>query len=445
MAVRRVVVASRSDDVDIEQTTFEVNNQRTPNNNESAPTSQDITYESNDEHILSRKYSLLSLQCQEGTWLELQLMAKAEASNTSSLPVFGPKMFQRQYEKALFFPGDSHWKKLRSIAIFSVNFIPVVFYLYLDMDVLMMIGLLLACWQFAPYLISLYSSTGLRTTNGRPGNALRVFSMLNENERTSLSKRHLSLVIIALLFAMTSVIFQLVYFFLRWESVPVWGQVVVVLIVPILFIPHFAIFSMNILFSYTAYTTDRLFAQQKIFVYNQMNGRINWVAVQQNFDIYEGIVNDVSKGFQWVFVGGIFQAVAFTSEVVGIISQFSSWRANGYQPSSIVYLLVNEVLNAICQILGVVNIWHSASQITDACDGFLDQCSNVLAFLRMSPSFETSTDEYVRAQLFHTYVEKANLGIKVFRVRISYALATSVLVPLASVLSVVLPIVFKSH
>ena len=120
MAVRRVVVASRPADIDIEQTTFEVNNQRTPNDIESAPTSQDITYQSNDEHVLSKKYSLLSLQCQEGTWLELQSRANAEAIITSSLPIFGPKMFQMQYEKALFYPGDSHWKKLRSIVFFSL-------------------------------------------------------------------------------------------------------------------------------------------------------------------------------------------------------------------------------------------------------------------------------------------------------------------------------------
>ena len=115
MAVRRVVVVSRPADFDIEQTTFEVNNQRTPNNNESAPTSQ-----SNDEHVLSKKYTLLSFQCQEGTWLELQSRANAEAIITSSLPIFGPKMFQMQYEKALFYPGDSHWKKLRSIVFFSL-------------------------------------------------------------------------------------------------------------------------------------------------------------------------------------------------------------------------------------------------------------------------------------------------------------------------------------
>ena len=214
---------------------------------------------------------------------------------------------------------------------------------------------------------------------------------------------------------------------------------------PIVFIPQFALFSLSPLFCYTADTTGRLFAQQKIFVYNQLNGRINWVAVQQNFDICECIIDDISKGFQWVFVVNIFQAVATTSLVIGIISQFSSWQSAGYQPSSKVYLLVLEVLMLFQQILALVAVWSAASQITSACDGILVQCSNVLAFLRMSPSFEMSTGEYKRAQLFDTYVKNTNLGFKVFGVRISYTLATSVLVPLASVLSIVLPIVFKSH
>ena len=443
MAIRRVMVASRPDDIDIEQTTFEANNQRTPNNNESAPTSQDITYQSNDEHVLSKKYSQLSLQCQEGTWLELQSRANAEAIITSSLPIFGPKMFQMQYEKALFYPGDSHWKKLRSIVFFSVSINCVVFYLYLNMDVLTMIGMCLSIYCTFPFLVSLYSSTGIRTTDGRPGNALRVFSMLNENERSLLSKKYLSSVTVIVICGLVSFISQHVYFFIHWEIVPLWAQIIVVLLLPILFIPQVALFSLPTLFCYTANTTDRLFAQQKIFVYNQLNGRINWVAVQQNFDICECIIDDVSEGFRWVFVGTIFQAVATTSQVIGIISQFSSWQSAGYQPSSIVYLLVQEVLVLVTNILTVVAVWSAASQITSACDGIFDQCSNVLAFIRMSPSYELSTDEYVRAQQFYTYVKEVNLGFKVFRVRISYTLATSVLVPLASVLSIVLPIAFK--
>ena len=444
MAVRRVVVASRPDDIDIEQTTFEFNNQRSPNNNnESAPPSQDITYKSNDEDMLSKKYSLLALQCQEGTWLELQSRAKEEEEK-KDLPLFGPKMFQMQYEKALFYPGGNHWKKLRSIAFFSIIFVHVVCYLYLEMDLLVMIGGLLTCVGFFPYLIALFCS-GIRTTDGRPGNALRVFSMLNENERSLLSKRHFPKVNITLMCGFGGFIFQDVYFFLRREIVPVWSQIMIIIVLPILFIPHFAIFSLPILFYYTADTTNRLFAQQKIFVYNQMNGRINWVAVQQNFDICEGIIDELSKSFQWVFVGHMFQPVAFTSHAVGTIAQFSSWQAAGYQPSSMAFLLVFEIFTMFCQILSTVAVWSAASQITSACDSILDQCSNVLAFLRMSHSFEASTDEYVRAQLFHSYVEKVNLGYKVFGIRITYALATNVLVPLASVLSVVLPIAFKSR
>ena len=447
MSVRRIVVASLDGGEDIEQTTFEVNDQRTVNNNVSAPLSHDITYQSNAEHLLFRKYSLLTMP--EDTWLELQLTADAEAMATESqhhhLPIFGPNMYQRNYEKALFFTGDSHWKKLRSIVIFCVTIVMVISYVYLSMDVMILIGKIMECCESIPLVIALYCYTGISTTDGRPGSALRVFSLLKESDRLLLKKRHFSYNAIVLFTAFVSLLLHYTYCFVRWEMIPLWGQVCTIIIIPWVFIPHIAIFSLFPLFSYVADISDRLFAQQKIFVYNQESDSVNWIAVQKNFDICESIVNDISKGFQLIFVGALFCLASTTSHVIGTISQFLSWQAAGYQPFSIVILLVCELLSCIQTIALFINIWSAASQITAACDGVLDQCSSVLAYLHMSPSFQNSTDEYLRAQLFHTYVEKANLGFKVFGVRISYALATSIVVPFVSILSVVFPIVFKSH
>ena len=441
MSVRRIVVASLDGGEDIEQTTFEVNDQRTVNNNVSAPLSHDITYQSNAEHLLFRKYSLLTMP--EDTWLELQAMATE--SQHHHLPIFGPNIHQRNYEKALFFTGDSHWKKLRSIVIFFMPIVFVISYLNLGTDVMVLIGKIMECCSLIPLIISLYCYTGIRTTDGRPGSALRVFSLLKESERLLLKKRHFSYNTFIMSSAFVSFLFQFTYCFLRWELIPLWGQVCTIIIMPCVFIPHFAIFSLFPLFCYVADISDRLFAQQKIFVYNQESDSVNWIAVQKNFDICESIVNDISKGFQLIFVGALFSLASTTSHVIGTISQFLSWQAAGYQPFSIVILLVCELLSCIQTIALVINIWSAASQITAACDGVLDQCSNVLAYLRMSPSFQISTDEYLRAKLFHKYVKEANLGFKVFGVRISYALATSIVVPFVSILSVVFPIVFKSH
>ena len=184
-------------------------------------------------------------------------------------------------------------------------------------------------------------------------------------------------------------------------------------------------------------------SQRKIFVYNQFDGRINWVATQQNWDVCESIVHDISTGFQMVFISSMVNALAFGTQLFGSISQILSWHAADYQPKSMVLLIIFEILHCVAQLCLFVSIWSAGSQITAACDGVLDQCSNVLAFIRMSPSFHKSTDDYVRAQLFHAYVEKANLSFKVFGIRISFTLAINILGPIISVLSVVLPLVFK--
>ena len=184
-------------------------------------------------------------------------------------------------------------------------------------------------------------------------------------------------------------------------------------------------------------------SQRKIFVYNQFDGRINWVATQQNWDVCESIVEDISTGFQMVFIAAMVFALVFNTQLFGIISQMWSWHAADYQPKSMVLLLICEIFHCVAQLFVFVSVWSAGSQITAACDGVVDQCSNVLAFIRMSPSFHKSTDEYKRAKLFHAYVKEANLGFKVFGIRISFTLAINILAPLVSVLSVVLPLVFK--
>ena len=302
---------------------------------------------------------------------------------------------------------------------------------------------IVALCQIFPILIALYGFRHIKTTDGRPGSALNVFSMLDENERVLLSKRHLLGNSVVMILYLLGVIALLIYFVLRFENVATWCQVVFIIAFVCLFFPHFAIFSPLPLFCYTADITDKIFAQRKIFVYNQFEGIINWVAVQQNFDVCECIVKDISTGFQMIFIAAMFNALAFVSQLVGIISQILSFHAADYQPKSMVLLLIMEILHGIAQLFIIVNMWTAGSQITAACDGVVDQCSNVLAFIRMSPSFHKSTDEYKRAKLFHAYVKEANLGFKVFGIRISFTLAINILAPLVSVLSVVLPLVFK--
>ena len=102
MAARHVVVASMSDIVDIEQTTND-----TTKNNESVSSNRvvyDMTTQSDE--TMSRKYSLLSLQGQEDTWHTSKMKANAEVTTITEqkkFPIMGPKVYQNQYEKGVFF------------------------------------------------------------------------------------------------------------------------------------------------------------------------------------------------------------------------------------------------------------------------------------------------------------------------------------------------------
>ena len=347
MAARRVVVASMSDIVDIEQTTND-----TTKNNESVSSNRvvyDMTTQSDE--TMSRKYSLLSLQGQEDTWHTSKMKANAEVTTITEqkkFPTMGPKVYQNQYEKGVFFLNDGHLKHGRIVVIpLAGIIINLVFYLFLDMDVMVVVSNIVALCQIFPILIALYGFRHIKTTDGRPGSALNVFSMLDENERVLLSKRHLLGNSVVMILYLLGVIALLIYFVLRFENVATWCQVVFIIAFVCLFFPHFAIFSPLPLFCYTADITDKIFAQRKIFVYNQFEGIINWVAVQQNFDVCECIVKDISTGFQMIFIAAMFNALAFVSQLVGIISQILSFHAADYQPKSMVLLLIMEILHGI--------------------------------------------------------------------------------------------------
>ena len=211
MAARRVVVASMSDIVDIEQTTND-----TTKNNESVSSNRvvyDMTSQSNE--ILSRKYSLLSLQGQEDTWLVSKMKANEEERK---FPIFGPKVHQNQYEKGIFFKNDGSLKYGRVVVIpFAGIFMNVVFYLFLDEEVMVMVSFIMSLCFIFPILIALYGFTYIKTADGRPGSALKVFSMLDENERVLLSKRHLSGVSACNLMSLLGIIPQIIYFVLRFK------------------------------------------------------------------------------------------------------------------------------------------------------------------------------------------------------------------------------------
>ena len=85
-----------------------------------------------------------------------------------------------------------------------------------------------------------------------------------------------------------------------------------------------------------------------------------------------------------------------------------------------------------------------AAEVTAACQDVSRQSQQVLAYLRMHTVFEHNTEEYLKAEMFASYVEKVNLGFKMHGICISYQLGMRILYPLVSVIAVVLPIVLPT-
>ena len=128
---------------------------------------------------------------------------------------------------------------------------------------------------------------------------------------------------------------------------------------------------------------------------------------------------------------------------LGFISQLLDWYHKEYQPKSMIFLIVFEATIIKVQIIFASSVWYHASELTSACNSVLDQCADVLAFHRMNTNYDRH--EYLRANEFYQYVEKKNIGFCVLGVKISFALGLSILTPLFSVVSIVLPVVLRTY
>ena len=128
---------------------------------------------------------------------------------------------------------------------------------------------------------------------------------------------------------------------------------------------------------------------------------------------------------------------------LGFSSQLLDWHHNEYQPKSMIFLIVFEAAVIISEIGLAYSVWYHASELTSACNSVLDQCSDVLAFHRRNTNYDRR--EYLRANEFYQYVEKKNIGFCVLGVKISFALGLSILTPLFSVVSIVLPVVLRTY
>ena len=65
------------------------------------------------------------------------------------------------------------------------------------------------------------------------------------------------------------------------------------------------------------------------------------------------------------------------------------------------------------------------------------------AIKHQKPNFKESPEDYEKAEMFHRYVERAQLGFKAFNIRISFSLGVAILTPILSLLSVFVPVFLR--
>ena len=393
---------------------------------------------------VERQSSLFGLEGQGCTWMDLK--EREETRTISNRPVFGPPIYRVFYNMSIF-SNSNRFYSMRGIIVFVALLFPwiglTVLYLYMDMNAFFFASLILGTGSYFSHWYSVYVWKGIRQSDGRPGTCLRVFYMLNDEERLLLSKQYdVLLTFFTVLYAF-AYSFCFIYAFIRWHDMPIWGPVIIIIWILTVCIPQFASWAVIYIFFASCDTAAQLIRKQKIFVYNYTNTKINWRAVQQNFDICECVVNDISTGFQPVFITCVSYSLVCASQTIGLVSQWISWRSANYQPTSEVFIILAQLGLGLVVFYMFFASWWKASQVTSACDEILDQCNRTLSLLRMEPNFEESPEDYEKAEMFHRYVERAQLGFKAFNIRISFSLGVAILTPILSLLSVFVPVFLR--
>ena len=137
----------------------------------------------------------------------------------------------------------------------------------------------------------------IRTKDSKLGVAVRVFYMLNDEERTQKMKRYLPLLLLWALTISIGNVALAIYFASRFNDYPLWGKIVPMVTLALFFIPHLNVIYSQYLCMYSLDTSTYLIRNKKMFVYHETTRIVDWKLVQKNFDTYQALVMDISDGF----------------------------------------------------------------------------------------------------------------------------------------------------
>ena len=383
------------------------------------------------------------------TWEDALALESQIIQQNIRVKVFAPSEFQYLFEKAILFEDSKFMiiRYLRPIVALFLNmwlyFVAINIY-YMNADILFSVGWCVGISSIPVMWYVVYCTHGIRgDASGKPGPGLRVYQLSKCPKLDSIKRLPVVTAYQVMLYSFTAI--SLLYMGMRWYDRPAWSILSQLLFLPCVSFPPTAVPMLVCLFPYTTDAAACLIERQKVFVYDEVTGHIDWPVVQRNFDILEKFVGDLSRAWQtFFFVASMFWPLAVVMLGIGVGNTGVTWM-QGDQPTYMIILLAYEA-SALAYILIITFIlWNGASQVTAACDTVSKNCQDVLSYLRMHPTYKHHREEYLRAEDFARYVEKAKLGFKANGICISYSLGMTILYPvLGAIFAVVLPMTIPS-
>ena len=438
MASRRVVVGSASGPVSSEK-------------------SQDLgNYDKKDDDQLQqqerrikfiKQYSFLT---SGDTWEDAVARETEAIQQNVHFRIYAPLEFQLLFEKAILFPDSKFLiiRLLRPIVILCANlelyFVSINSY-YINADILFSIGWFVGCSAVPVMWYIVYFTQDIRgDSSGKLGPGLRVYQLLQNNTKID-AYRRIPIVTLYEIILGSFFMITILYMIVRWHDVTSWNNAAQLLFPLYIMIPHASIPMMICMFPFTMDASARLIESQKVFVYDEITGCIDWPVVQRNFDILETFVLQLSKAWAIFFFGAsACWPLALVMLGIGVGNTGMQWM-QGDQPSYMPILIAFEALVLAYILLTTIILWNGASQVTAACETVSKHCQEVLSYLRMHPSYMSHREEYLKAEDFARYVENAKLGFKANGICISYSLGMAILYPvLGAIFAVILPLTIPS-
>ena len=326
----------------------------------------------------SRRYTLHQPEGYD-TW-EDAVSSVANVDGEHSNLVCGPPELQYVYKRSLFFRESPHVfvRLLRPIGtvvqllLVLASFISMS--LYVDVNFYFTTGVVIATLpSFLVFYIVHWTSHIRADGSGTPGVGLRAFALLGPTEASSVVTKRLTLpYLVHMMYIFGCSVPLLIYFILRFNDFPPWAKVTNTLgYMMTLFLPQIRVNVPNFggLMYYTMHVAAHMIRSRKVFVNDASTGRIDWPAVQRNFDVLESFVENLQSSWRTYFACVLYVTIlSMVTGAIGFGVQLDRFLRSDERQASMCALLVGEAFATTFQVASAVCVWTAGSEVSAACD-----------------------------------------------------------------------------